>query len=67
MIKLHRLNGSEITINADLIESVEAMPDTKIILISNNQFIVKETPEEVTQKVLEYKKKIYSQDLHRKE
>ncbi len=58
MIKLHRLNGHEVIINAELIESIEAMPDTKITLISNNQYIVKETSDEVVEKVIEYKRKI---------
>ena len=59
MITLHRLNGQEVTINAELIESVESMPDTKIILISNNQYLVKESPAAVADKVVEYKRKIF--------
>ncbi|MCS7228064.1 MAG: flagellar FlbD family protein, partial [Endomicrobia bacterium] len=30
MIKLHKLNGVEIVINAELVESIESIPDTKI-------------------------------------
>ncbi len=60
MIKLHRLNGEPVIINAELIETVESIPDTKIILISNNQFIVKETPDEVAEKIVEYKRKIFT-------
>lgn len=55
MIKLHKLNGTEIILNADFIESIEATPDTKIILTTGNQYIVKETIEEVIQKIVEYK------------
>jgi len=58
MIKLHRLNNSEISINPELIESIESIPDTKIILITGNKFIVKESVEEVTEKVREYRQKI---------
>jgi flagellar protein FlbD len=58
MIKLHKLNGDEVVINAELIESIESVPDTKIILTTGNQYIVKETPEEVIQKIVEYKSKI---------
>lgn len=58
MIKLHKLNGSEIVINAELVESIESVPDTKIILTTGNQFIVKETVEEVVHKIIEYKAKI---------
>lgn len=58
MIKLHKLNGGEIIINLDLIESIENVPDTKIILTTGNQYIVKETSEEIIQKIVEYKAKI---------
>ncbi|MDI6757016.1 MAG: flagellar FlbD family protein [Endomicrobiia bacterium] len=58
MITLHRLNGQEVTINAELIESVESMPDTKVALISNNQYLVRESPAELVRKVVEYKRKI---------
>jgi flagellar protein FlbD len=58
MIKLHKLNGDVVVINAELIESIESVPDTKIILTTGNQYIVKETPEEVIQKIVEYKSKI---------
>lgn len=58
MIKLHKLNSAEVIINAELIESIEATPDTKIILTTGNQYIVKETPQEVLKKILEYRAKI---------
>jgi flagellar protein FlbD len=61
MITLHRLNGQAVTINAELIESVESMSDTKVVLISNNQYLVKESPAELVEKVLKYKRKINSQ------
>jgi flagellar protein FlbD len=58
MIKLHKLNGVEIVINAEFIESIESIPETKIILTTGNQLIVKETVEEVIKKVVEYKAQI---------
>ncbi|MCS7152167.1 MAG: flagellar FlbD family protein [Endomicrobia bacterium] len=58
MIKLHKLNGTEVVINADLVESIESVPDTKIILTSGNQYIVKEPVDEVVRKFIEYKSKI---------
>ncbi|MBU2567529.1 MAG: flagellar FlbD family protein [Elusimicrobia bacterium] len=60
MIKLHRLNGAEMVINAELIESIDAVPDTKIILTTGNQFIVKEKVQEVIEKVQEYKRQVRS-------
>ncbi len=60
MIKLKKLNGSEIVVNADLIESVEATPDTVLNLATGNRYIVRNTVEEVVEMVVQYKKKIYS-------
>ena len=42
MIDVTRLNGKILTINADLIESVEENPDTVISLINGKKIIVKE-------------------------
>ena len=47
-------------INAELIESIDAVPDTKIILTTGNQFIVKEKVQEVIEKVQEYKRQVRS-------
>jgi flagellar protein FlbD len=58
MIKLHKLNGVEVVINAEFIESIESIPETRIILTTGNQLIVKETVEEVIKKVVEYKAQI---------
>jgi len=60
MILLHKLNNSEIMINAELIETIESSPDTVINLVTGNRFIVKENKEEVMEKIIEYKKKVYS-------
>jgi len=61
MIRLKRLNGFEIVINAELIESVEATPDTVINLATGNRFIVRNSVDEVVDGVVEYKKKVYSE------
>ncbi|MCX7715913.1 MAG: flagellar FlbD family protein [Endomicrobia bacterium] len=66
MIKLHRLNGVEIVINAELVESIESIPDTKIILTNGNQFVVKETPEEIMNKIINYKAEIEIEKEKRK-
>ncbi len=57
MVKLTRLDGSELTINANLIEVVEANPDTVITLINNKKFMVKETPDEVIERVVKHYQK----------
>ncbi|MBE7412415.1 MAG: flagellar FlbD family protein [Leptospiraceae bacterium] len=59
MIVVHRLNKSEVVINASQIESLESTPDTVIVLVNDKRYIVRETISEVIDKVIEYKKKIF--------
>ena len=47
MIKLTRLNDKEMVINAEMIEFVEATPDTLISLESGKKIMVMEPVEEV--------------------
>ena len=61
MIKLEKLNGTMVVLNAELIESVEAGPDTVINLATGNRFLVKNSVDDVIAKTVEYKKKVYSE------
>ena len=56
MIKVKKINGEEIVINAELIETVEARPDTTISLATGNKIIVKDTVSEIIEKVIEYRR-----------
>ncbi|AEE15417.1 flagellar FlbD family protein [Thermodesulfobium narugense DSM 14796] len=58
MIKLTKLNDAEFILNSDLIESIESSPDTTITLFTGKKFMVKETPEEIVEKIIEYNKKV---------
>lgn len=59
MIQVTRLNNTKFIINADLIEIIEANPDTMISLTTGKKFVVKESVEEVVKKIIAYKKAIY--------
>ncbi|NLJ96925.1 MAG: flagellar FlbD family protein [Clostridiales bacterium] len=63
MIEVTRLNDSKLTINAELIERIEETPDTMIKLSTGNKVIVKESRQEIRDKVIEYKKEIFCRDL----
>lgn len=54
MIKLTRLNGTPFVVNADVIRTIEARPDTTIVLMNGESFIVKETLDEVVARAIEY-------------
>ncbi len=55
MIELTRLNGTPIVLNSDLIKTAEASPDTMLTLIHGEKLIVRETINEVTERVLAYR------------
>ncbi len=55
MIKLTKLNGSELVVNADLIEFVETTPDTLISLTTGRKIMVLETMDEVVRKAVGYR------------
>lgn len=57
MIPLTRTNGAKFYVNPELIQTVEATPDTVITLVSNKKFIVKDTPEEIAERFIEYRHK----------
>ncbi len=56
MIKLTRLNQSEVVVNVEMIEFVEETPDTLISLISGKKVLVTEPVDLVVNRVIEYKK-----------
>jgi flagellar protein FlbD len=51
MIKVTRLNGDEFALNNDLIERVEATPDTIVTLVDGTQHIVRESVDELIERV----------------
>jgi len=60
MIKVTRINNSELHINPDLIEFIEETPDTVITMTTGKKLIVQESIEEIKNRIIEYKRKIYS-------
>lgn len=60
MIDVTKMNGMDVTVNADLIETVEETPDTVITLTTGKKFIVKESRQEVKNLVKSYKRECSS-------
>jgi len=60
MIEVTKLNDVLFVINADLIETIEATPDTVITLNNGKKYVVKEAVDEVVAKSITYQKKISS-------
>ena len=47
MIRLTRLSGSEFALNSDLIERVDATPDTVVTLVDGKKYVVTESLDDV--------------------
>ena len=43
---------------ADLIESLESTPDTVVTLTSGNKLVVRDTPEEIQDKIVDYQRRV---------
>ena len=56
MIKLTRLNATELVVNAEMVECVEAIPDTIVTLLSGKKIMVTEPVDEVVARVIEYRR-----------
>ena len=59
MIDLTRFNGTGFTVNCDLIETISENPDTTISLTNGDLYIVRESMQEVIDKTIDFKRKIY--------
>ena len=61
MIKVSRLRAleAELVVNAEMIETVEATPDTVIKLTTGHKVIVQESVDEIIRLVVAYKRQIH--------
>lgn len=58
MIQLTRLNNQPLIVNSDLIKFVERAPDTVLTLATGEKVVVRETSDEVLQKIIEFRRTI---------
>jgi flagellar protein FlbD len=58
MIQLTRMNGRVIAINPDLVTWIDVTPDTSIALLNGDHIMVRESLDEVLEKVIEFKRTI---------
>jgi len=63
VITLHKLNGDEVVLNAELIESVEATPDTLITLVDRRRMMVCESVDDVVEAVVTYRRRVFGNPL----
>ena len=53
MIELTRLGGTDFVLNPDLIERVEATPDTIIVMVDATRYVVSQSVTEVIERIRE--------------
>ena len=58
MVQLTRLNGHPLAVNSDLIKFVEQAPDTVITLVNGEKIVVRESAEEVLERVLQFRRSV---------
>ena len=62
MIRLTRLNRAPLVLNSDLIEHIEVTPDTVITLTTGQILRVRETAEEVIERIIRFRRLIFGPD-----
>jgi len=58
MIHLTRLNGQPLIVNSDLIKLIENTPDTVISLTNGEKIMVRESGEQILQRVIEFRRHV---------
>ena len=63
MITLQKMNGERFLLNHNQIEYIELIPESKIVMMNHDYYLVRDTVAEIIQKIAEYNAKV--QDIHR--
>ena len=63
MIRLTRINDSLVVINAEMIELLEQSPDTIVTMTTGHKIFVKESVDDVIERVMEYKRSILNNPI----
>jgi flagellar protein FlbD len=64
MIEVTKLNDVKISINAEIIEMVEEVPDTVVTLTTGKKIFVKESRQKIENLVKSYKRDIFRQIMN---
>ncbi|MCI8477827.1 MAG: flagellar FlbD family protein [Oscillospiraceae bacterium] len=63
MIVLTKRNGEKFLINHLQIECIETIPESKIVMMNHDYYLVRESTDEIIDKIAQYNAKV--QDIHR--
>nr|WP_303790487.1 flagellar FlbD family protein [Anaerotruncus colihominis] len=59
MIVVTKFKGERFVLNCELIETISENPDTTISLTNGDLYIVRESIQEIIDKTIDFKRKIY--------
>lgn len=59
MISLTQLNGTTFSLNEQLIEIIENIPETKISLTNGRYYLVQESREDIAKQIIDYQRRIF--------
>jgi flagellar protein FlbD len=60
MIQLTRINHVPLVLNSDLIEHIEATPDTIISLTNGQKLVVLESIDDIVRRVIDFRRAVYA-------
>ena len=63
MIRLTRLNLAPLVLNSDLIEHIDVTPDTVITLTTGQILRVRETAEQVIERIVAFRKRVFESQV----
>lgn len=64
MITLTRLSGSVFVLNADLIERIDATPDSVVTLVDGKKYVVAESLAEIIDEIRVYRAEVIAVSAH---
>ena len=67
MVTLTKLNGNTVVVNAELIETLEATPDTIVTLTNGKKILVKEPTDQIVEMVVDYRRTTLSNMIYFRE
>ena len=62
VIELTKFNGAAVWVNPDLLQSIEANPDTRVTLTTGVRLLVEEDPVTIARRIVQYRRSIYLEE-----
>lgn len=64
MIELTKFSGEAVWVNPDLVQTIEANPDTRVLLTTGLVLMVQEDPVVIAQRIVDYRRALHGEREH---